>query len=146
MTHEVQQPTAQVTRRFAYSAERVFDSFLDPVMAKKFMFGANEEDWVRCEIDPRVGGEFIMTVRGPKGNTEHQGEYLEIERPYRLVFTFAVPADSPDHDLVTIDIKPLGDGCELTLTNELAPAWAAYLEGNRAAWEKMLNCLTEALD
>ena len=32
------------------------------------------------------------------------GEYLEIDRPRRLVFTFAMPQFSPDFNKVTVEI------------------------------------------
>ena len=137
--------TVQVTHRFRHSPERVFDAWLDTKTASRFMFSTDTGDLVRCDIEARVGGEFVMTDRRPDGDVEHRGRYLEIERPHRLVFTFGIPAESPDVDLVTVEIQPVDGGCELTLTTEMKPEWADYVDRTRAAWSKILGALDDAL-
>src|SRR5207253_792689 len=78
---------------------------------------------VRAEVDARVGGSFNFTDRRDVGDVEHVGEYLEIDRPRRLVFTFGVPKYSPAMTRVSVDIVPLDTGCELTLTHaDVLPA------------------------
>jgi uncharacterized protein YndB with AHSA1/START domain len=135
----------RVSRRFTQSAERVFDAWLDVEKARLFMFATETGEMVKCEIDPRVGGKYVMTDRRPDGEVEHGGEFLEIVRPHRLVFTFGIPAESPDFDIVTIEIAPLESGCELTLTTEMKPAWAAYADRAREGWGKILDRLAAAV-
>ena len=143
--NEARNITVQVTHRFRHSVERVFDAWLDPKTASRFMFSTDTGDLVRCDIDARVGGEFVMTDRRPDGDVEHRGRYLEIERPRRLVFTFGIPAESPDVDVVTVEIQPVDGGCQLTLTTEMKPEWADYVDRTRAAWAKILGALDETL-
>ena len=143
--NEARNITVQVTHRFRHSAERVFDAWLDAKTASRFMFSTDTGDLVRCDIDARVGGEFVMTDRRPDGDVEHRGRYLEIERPRRLVFTFGIPAESPDVDVVTVEIQPVDGGCTLTLTTEMKPEWADYVDRTRAAWSKILGALDETL-
>lgn len=135
----------QTSRRFAHSAERVFDAWLDVGLASQFMFATETGDLVRCEMDARVGGEFVMTDRRADGDVEHRGKYLEIDRPHRLVFSFGIPAESPDYDIVTIEIRPVEGGCELTLTTQMMPEWAEYADKARDAWSRILNALDRAL-
>ena len=135
----------QASRRFAHSAERVFDAWLDVGLASQFMFATETGDLVRCEMDARVGGEFVMTDRRADGDVEHRGKYLEIDRPHRLVFSFGIPAESPDYDIVTIEIRPVEGGCELTLTTQMKPEWAEYADKARDAWSRILNALDRAL-
>lgn len=132
--------TIRVVRRYEQSADRVFDAWLDPEKARKFLFTTHDGQLVRAELDARVGGKFNFTDRRPgEGDIEHVGEYLEIDRPRRLVFTFAVPKYSPDYTTVTIDIVPAGTGCELTLTHEGVPAeWAPQTE---QGWTQILGNL-----
>jgi uncharacterized protein YndB with AHSA1/START domain len=138
----------RVTRHFSASPEQVFDAWLDPEMIGKWMFGPaypeREEEVVSISLDPRVGGTFSFVVRRQGQEIDHVGEYLEIDRPRRLVFTWGV-ADAGDSSRVIIDIIPLQQGCELTLTHEMHPKWADFASRAEASWNKMLNVLATTL-
>nr|WP_294817662.1 SRPBCC domain-containing protein [uncultured Sphingomonas sp.] len=136
-----------VTRDFAASAERVFDAWLDPADAVRFLFATPDGEMIRCEIDPRVGGGFTLTERRPGGDAEHRGRYLEIDRPRRLVFLFAAdPAEEGEWTRVSIHITDAADGCTLTLTHEMDPQWAAYEAQTRKGWTMILESLTRILE
>ena len=110
--------------------------------ARKFLFATPTGKMVRVEIDARVGGSFNITRRDGD-DVEHVGTYLEIDRPRRLVFTFGVPKFSAQMTRVSIDLKPLPTGCELTLTHEgVLPEW---LEQSREGWGKILDGLSAHL-
>ena len=137
----------RVSRRFAASAERVFDAWIDPRKARRWLFSTPAGEIVRAETDPRVGGTFVFVDRRDsdtgKEDIEHVGEYLEVDRPRRLVFTFAVPRYSKEFTIVTVDIVPAGTGCELTLTHErVLPEWASKTE---EGWTTLLGRLAEEL-
>jgi uncharacterized protein YndB with AHSA1/START domain len=139
--------SVRVTRRFAASAERVFDAWLDPVLAAKWLFRSEDGEPVTAEIDARVGGGFKVVAHRPDGDVTHVGEYRIVDRPRRLVFTFAVPQFSPEFDLVTVEIRPVDGGCELTLINEMSPAiYAEWGEKTREGWASMLDRLVGALE
>lgn len=135
----------RVTRRFSASPERVFDAFLDPEKAGRFMFATATGQMVRAEVDARVGGEYVFTDRRGEEDVEHFGRYLEIDRPRRLVFSFSVDRADPDGDRVAIDIVPLESGCELTLTHEMKPEWADYAGRTTEGWTGMLEGLAAVL-
>ena len=141
--------TIQVTHRYAHPPEQVFDAWLDPAIARRFLFATPVGTMVRAEVDPRVGGRFTFTDRRPPmegfdaGDVDHVGEYLEIERPRRLVFTFAVPKYSQALTTVTLDIVPDGSGCVLTLTHEgVLEEWAKQ---THQGWTGILAGLDELL-
>lgn len=138
-------PVVRVTRRFNASAERVFDAWLDPVRAAKWLFATDQGKMLRAEIDPRVGGKWNFTERRGDTTAEHTGEYLVIDRPRRLVFTFGVPSASPDFDRVTVEIEPQGSGCVLTLTQEMKPEWAEYRDRTEGGWTKIIDGLGRSL-
>ena len=135
----------RVTHRFTASAERVFDAWLDAGTVGQWLFATPTGQVVRAEIDPRVGGRYVIVDRRDGEDVEHTGEYLEIDRPRRLVFTLAVPKYSQDADRVTIDIVPLESGCELTLTHEMHPEFAEWADRTESGWTSILDKLDEVL-
>jgi uncharacterized protein YndB with AHSA1/START domain len=128
-----------VTRQFTASAERVFDAFLDPAKAGKFMFATETGTMVRVDIDARVGGAYAFVDRRDGEDVEHVGQYLEINRPQRLVFTVTVPKYSPEAGTVTIDITPRGTGCEVRLTETMSQQWADQLKQIESGWAQILD-------
>jgi uncharacterized protein YndB with AHSA1/START domain len=136
-------PIVRVTHRFNASAERVFDAWLDPRTAGRWLFATATGQMVRVEIDARVGGRFIMVDRRAGEDIEHCGEYLDIDRPRRLVFTFAVPKYSSEATRVCIDIMPRETGCELTLTHE--GVLPDYADRTQAGWTEILARLATVL-
>lgn len=135
-----------VKRRFKASPERVFDAWLNPEIARKWLFATETGEMVRAETDPKVGGRFNFTDRRDGEDAEHVGEYLVIERPTRLVFTFAVPKYSPEYDRVSVEIARTDEGCELTLTNEMSPEiHAEWGEKTREGWTMILDALAREL-
>src|SRR5215210_64475 len=135
----------RVTHRFTASAERVFDAWLDAKTVGQWLFATPTGQVVVAEIDPRVGGRYVIVDRRDGEDVEHAGEYLEIDRPRRLVFTLAVPKYSQDADRVTIDIVPLETGCELTLTHEMRPELAEWAGQTESGWTGILDKLAEVL-
>jgi len=136
--------TVQVARSFFAPAERVFDAWLEPDTARRWLFATPTGEMVRVEIDPHVGGEYTIVERRDGEEVEHVGRYLSIDRPRRLAFTFAVPKFSKASTTVTIDIIPIGTGCELTLTHEgVLAEWASRTE---EGWGKLLAGLAATLD
>jgi len=140
-----EQVSVRVTHRFIASAERVFDAWLDPDKACKFLFATPTGQMVRTEIDARVGGGFTIVERRNGEDVSHVGKYLEIERPRRLVFTLSVPTYGQASERVSIDIEPLAAGCELTLTHEMTPQSADMRGQISAGWRGILEVLAERL-
>lgn len=136
----------QVNRHFEVSAERVFDAWLDPHSACKWLFATPTGQMVRAEIDARVGGSYLLVDRRDGEDVEHFGEYLEIDRPRRLVFTFSVEKHSRDTDHVIIEVAPLENGCKLTLTHEMLAKWAEYASRTEQGWADILAGLASTLE
>ena len=133
--------TVTIKRRFHATAETVFDAWLNPHRASKWLFATPTGQIVRAEIDARIGGRFALVDRRDGVDVEHVGEYLEIDRPRRLVFTFAVPMYSPLYTTVFISIEPMGDQCELELRHE--GVLSEYGERTMEGWGMILAILAQ---
>lgn len=136
-----------VKKTFSASPERVYDAWLDTEQLARWMFGPSvrDEEIVSLKSDGRIGGAFSFIVNRQGQAIDHAGEYLELDRPKRLVFTWGVPQFSSESSRVLIDIEPDGNGSRLTLTHELSPQSADFASRTEAGWTKMLDILNEVL-
>jgi uncharacterized protein YndB with AHSA1/START domain len=133
-----------VERHIAASPERVFDAWLDAGAVGKWLFATPDGVMEKVEIDPRVGGKFLIVERRGEALAEHFGEYLEIDRARRLVFTFAAMRDA-GYTRVEVTITPEGGGSRVTLVHEMDPEWADYEAQTRQGWTKILDGLGRSL-
>lgn len=136
-----------VTRDFDALPERVFDAWLDPAQASRFLFATPGGEMLTCEIDARVGGRGLIVERRADGDAHHRLRFEAIERPHRLVFLFAADeGEEGEWTRVAIDIAAKGQGCTLTLTHEMAPEWAAYEQQTRHGWTTILAGLARIVE
>lgn len=143
MTNSPERATLRITRRFRASAERVFDAWVDPVTAREWLFATPSGQRVRVEMDARPGGGFVIVERRDGVDVEHVGKYETLDRPRRLVFSFAVPQFSAEYSRVSIAITPLESGCELLMVQEnILPE---YKDRSEAGWTGLLAALAKAI-
>lgn len=142
-TMKTETKNLQVKKSFTASAERVFDAWLDPKLASRFLFATPDGEIIKCEIDARVGGRFVIVRRDDQGETEHVGEYEAIDRPKKLAFTFGVPRYAPEMTRVKIEISPNANGCDLTLIQE--DVLAEWADKSAEGWTMILNAEANVL-
>jgi len=134
--------TVQVSRRLPALPEQVYDAWLDPAQAGRWLFRTPDGSLVRCEIDARIGGGFRIDERRGDDVAEHFGEYVALDRPRRLAFDFWT-SFSDERTRVTIAIAPDGDGALLTLTHE--GVWDDWQDKTRQGWTMILDGLARTL-
>jgi uncharacterized protein YndB with AHSA1/START domain len=124
------------TVRIAANPETVFDCWVDPTLLVRWM-------GTSVDIDPRPGGIFRIDYNG---RDVVRGEFVEVDRPRRLVVTWGweAPGDStpPGASRVEITLEPDGDGTVLTLRHVgLVPD---AIQGHAEGWDYFLPRLDEA--
>jgi uncharacterized protein YndB with AHSA1/START domain len=97
----------RVTSRFSAPPERVFNAWLDPEVAGKWLFATALRPVAHVEIDARVGGSFRFAERRDGEIIERTGEYIEIVPRRRLVFTLSIEDHPQVITRATVEITPL---------------------------------------
>jgi uncharacterized protein YndB with AHSA1/START domain len=133
-----------VTCRYDAPSARVFDAWLDPEVAGRWFFATASRPMAHVEIDARVDGAFCFVDRRDDEIARYTGEYVEIVPHRRLVFKLSLENRPHVVTRVTVEIVPLKNGCELTLTHENVPLdHAEHIEGR---WTGILYGLGVTLD
>ena len=116
-----EKPWLTLTRSYPVAPEKVWRAWTDPQAVKKWWGPGGNEPVSLAELDLRVGGRFRIVFGGPDGKAhECAGIYREIVPNRRLVFTWTWPNSTPEREsLVTVTLKPDGDGTMLTLLHEM---------------------------
>lgn len=134
---------ALVVRRFIPAPrERVFAAWLDPASLAQWMRPGKTTD-ATAEVEPRVGGKFrIMMAQGAE-KFEHTGEYLLIEPPSRLSFTWTSAATDLRPTVVTVELFDRGGSTELVLTHRKVPP--TQVASHRSGWTDIVRKLGDWL-
>ena len=135
--------SVRLTRRLSAPPEEVFDAWCDADNLKQWFLPADITLPV-IELDLRVGGAYRIVMRDEDGDYDHHGEYVAIERPSRLAFTWISPATKGKTTLVTVTFEPDGEGTALTLTHERLPSEEAAAS-HRGGWTNVLESLAAHL-
>lgn len=128
-----------LTRRFDASPDRLFDAWTDPNIAARWLFTTPQSDFHSTEIDARIGGRWAIIDHRDGKEERALGEFLEVDRPHRLVFTFEMPEYGPGADQITVEIRPDGAGAILTLVQERVPP--EHRAGAERGWREMFDLL-----
>jgi uncharacterized protein YndB with AHSA1/START domain len=110
--------TLRLARRFDARPQRVFDAWLDPSFAARWLFATASRPIAHVEIDARVGGAFRFVDRDDESAIEYTGEYAEIVPHRRLAFTLVLPRAARSITRVTVAIASLNRGSRLNLIHE----------------------------
>jgi uncharacterized protein YndB with AHSA1/START domain len=137
-------PVLVVRRQIAVARERVFEAWLDSESLAQWMRPGGITH-ATVSVDPRVGGGFrIMMEPGTDAcGYEHRGEYLAIEPPSLLSFTWISHATDHQPTVVTVEFHERGTGTELVLTHRRLAAKA--VDGHRKGWTDIVRLLDEVL-
>ena len=75
-----------ITRSFDAPAALVYKAYTTPDLVRRW-WGFESSDWLVCDVDLRVGGQWRFVTRDDDMEVGFHGEYKEIDAPTRLVAT-----------------------------------------------------------
>jgi uncharacterized protein YndB with AHSA1/START domain len=117
-TETIAKPSLTIKRRLNAPPAKVFAAWIDPEKVKRWM-GPGEIKALHADCDARVGGRYRWVMQAPNGEEyEVSGVLRELVPSEKLVFTWAWKGTPERESLVTVSIKPDGDGSLLTLVHE----------------------------
>jgi uncharacterized protein YndB with AHSA1/START domain len=134
--------TTTVEREIAIAArpETVWEFFVDPEKHGRWM-------GMSVDLDPRPGGAWRTAV--VPGHTA-SGEFVELDPPRRLVYTFGWEPDGdgpnrvpPGSSTIEVELVPDGDGTLLRFTHRDLPG-AESVESHSQGWDHYLARLAIA--
>ncbi len=131
-----------VRRLLPVPREQVFAAWLDPASLARWMRPGDFTS-ATVEVDPRVGGKFRIVMMGGQGDYEHWGEYLAIEPPSLLSFTWVSAATDLRSTVVSLEFLERGTGTELILTHRRLPA--TKVDAHREGWTDIIRELDAML-
>ena len=118
-TRSSEQTSLEIRRVIKAPRDRVFQAWTQPEELKRWSAPAPATVAV-AEVDLRVGGRFLIAMRGPDGS-EHRvsGVYRAVEPPTRLVYTWSWQnTPRPNESLVTVEFREQGKSTEIVLRHE----------------------------
>jgi uncharacterized protein YndB with AHSA1/START domain len=138
-------PSLTVKRRFNAAPAKVFAAWTDAEKVRRWM-GPGEVQVLSAESDARTGGRYRWVMQAPNGEQHDvSGVYREVTPNEKLVFTWAWKSTPERESLVTVTLKPDGDGTLMTLTHEQffdEDARDRHQHGWNGAMEKLDKYLT----
>jgi uncharacterized protein YndB with AHSA1/START domain len=131
-----------VRRVIPVPREAVFAAWLDPASLRHWMRPGDVER-ATAEVDPRVGGKFRIVMHHGDRDDEHWGEYLAIEPPSRVSFTWVSAYTNLEPTVVTVELLEKDDGTEVVLTHRRLPR--ERIDAHSNGWAGILQKLEETL-
>ena len=119
------------------SAKRAFEAWLDPEALSVFMCAAPGMTISKVELDPRVGGAFLIVMTLGERDLPHRGEYLEMERHTRLAVTWR-SHHAGEGSRVTLTFEPLGPRKTRLILEHFGLEESAR-ESHVAGWTRILD-------
>ncbi|NKB51842.1 MAG: SRPBCC domain-containing protein [Rhizobiaceae bacterium] len=101
--------TLTTSRHIKAARNIVFDAWLDPEMLARFMLPGEGMTVPSASVEPQVGGRFAIVMQAGDQQIPHGGEYKEIDRFDRIIFTWESPF-SVDGSTVTLNFKDADSG------------------------------------
>lgn len=133
----------KITKRLPATPDEVYDAWTDPKSLMQWMTPGDAKS-CKAKMDVRVGGKFHIDMIGEKQTYPHDGEYLKLDRPKVIEFTWISPGTQMQRTVVTVELRRVGEETELTLTHKGFPTKDAA-DQHKQGWSQIVDHLAEVL-
>ncbi|WP_033543173.1 SRPBCC family protein [Planococcus sp. CAU13] len=147
-----------MARRFQASPKDVYKAWTKPELMKKWLFSTESTNQVvRNEF--HIGGRWEIIDRRNGIDYQATGEYLELDPPHRLVFSFEMPQYNDLEDRIIVWVSPVLDACEMTFKQEivvpheedwtdedLEKAMSEFIGASEEGWDRMFDNLKQLVE
>jgi uncharacterized protein YndB with AHSA1/START domain len=135
-----EKPSLTLVRRIKAPPARIYAAWTQPERMVRW-WGPDAGPVLSAEADPRPGGRFRVVFRTMDGEQHDcRGMYREVEPERRLVFSWQWVTMPERESLVTLELRPIPEGTELTLIHAQFYDEAAR-DGHREGWSGALDKL-----
>lgn len=126
--------TVTVEREFAAPIDEVFAAWTTPALMARWLSPTGRAE---VDADIRVGGRFRVVMLDADSRLEHTGEYLRVEPPSLLAFTWVSAYTGAEPSIVTVTLQQRDAATLVTLNHERLPASTAEPHAN--GWTTILE-------
>lgn len=133
-----------LSKTVAAPAEKVFDRWLIPTFVGNWMFGSHigKEQVVDLQNEVRPGGAYNYHIKRNGREFLHDGEYLKIDRPKRLSFSWRETAKKNAHkSKISLSLDTQDGKTKLKLSMQIDQALELYADEIKQQWSERLKML-----
>jgi uncharacterized protein YndB with AHSA1/START domain len=133
----------RVEHTFDASPEQVFDAWTNPEVLRRWWSVGPGGSTPVVEVDLRPGGAYRLAMEDAEARHEVVGEYREVRRPERLVYTWAwVEGGSAGHmSTVTVHFRADGEDRTTVVLEHSGLPDEASRERHGVGWRAVLDSL-----
>lgn len=118
----------------------VFAAWTEPERMARWL---SPRGHAEVDADPVVGGRLRVVMIDGDVRIEHDGEFLEVQPPVRLVFTWRSRHTGGEPSVVTVDLHDEGGATRLVLHHDRLPSDAR--PSHEGGWGAILHRLADIL-
>lgn len=133
-----------LSRTLVAPAEKIFDRWLIPTFVGSWMFGSHvgNEKVVDLQNEVRPGGSYNYHITRNGKEFLHDGEYLKIDRPKRLSFSWREAAKKNAHkSKINLSLDMVDGKTKLKLSMQIDQTLELYADEIKQQWSERLKML-----
>ncbi|PXA71730.1 SRPBCC family protein [Cryobacterium arcticum] len=137
---------SSIIRTFSAPPEAVFDAWVTPETFAIWWGGsAAEVPLDSISLDARPGGSWKATmILGPELRFDWRGEYIEVDRPNKLVLTTTFePGEA--REVLTVILTAVPEGTEMRFSQTGGNLSPEEYEGTTVGWQVVFEAMDTAL-